>query len=162
MSYYQYCHCYNMKQKYLNSHSTTVYTSVNMHYQCTVTCGEHPHKHTFLDFENSSSSWLLSTGDPSKGCLTASRPVPTAPQSLQPKKAVGTVVPLGQACLRLSNLYSGRQYREVMKKKSFRSQEKCAYVGVPQKLQKVPGIFWYNWQDLLLWITNVNSHPSSP
>ena len=42
-------------------------------------CGEHPHKRTFLDFDNSSSSRLLSTGDPSKGCLTASRPVSTAP-----------------------------------------------------------------------------------
>ena len=42
-------------------------------------CGEHPHKRTFLDFDNSPSSRLLSTGDPSKGCLTASRPFPMAP-----------------------------------------------------------------------------------
>ena len=50
-------------------------------------CWEHPHKRTFLDFDKSSSSRRLSTGDPSKGCLTANKPVPTARQSLQPRSS---------------------------------------------------------------------------
>ena len=40
-----------------------------------------------MDFDNSSSSRILSTGDPSKGSLTANRPVPTARRSPQPRSS---------------------------------------------------------------------------